>query len=156
MSIFKKEKGFTLIELLVVVAIIGILASIILVSVRDARSRGTDAAVKSNLHTTKLEAETFYLNNGSSYGDSFSLGTCPPYSGTGNMFSQNKVIADSIAEAVKNGNDSSCYSSSDDWVVAVGLTSKDKTSWCVDTQGVARLENFIPLEAIDSSTHLCK
>ena len=45
-----KNKGFTLIELLVVIAIIGILSSVVIASINQARDKGNDAAIQSNLN----------------------------------------------------------------------------------------------------------
>ena len=61
------SRGFTLIELLVVIAIIGILSSVVLASLNTARSKGNDAAVRSNLANARAQAELFYDDNGDKY-----------------------------------------------------------------------------------------
>jgi len=56
----KKQKGFTLIELLVVIAIIGILASVVLVSLGGARAKARDARRESDIRQISLAQEMYY------------------------------------------------------------------------------------------------
>lgn len=56
----KRSKGFTLIELLVVIAIIGILSSIVLVSLNTARNKAKAVAVKAALSELRAAAEMSY------------------------------------------------------------------------------------------------
>ncbi|HLB95286.1 MAG TPA: prepilin-type N-terminal cleavage/methylation domain-containing protein, partial [Patescibacteria group bacterium] len=58
-----RNKGFTLIELLVVIAIIGILASIIIVSLIGVRERARDARRKSDLRSMRTALELYYGKN---------------------------------------------------------------------------------------------
>jgi len=58
-----KQKGFTLIELLVVVAIIGLLATIVLVSLNTARQKARDARRLSDMHQILTALEMYYDDN---------------------------------------------------------------------------------------------
>lgn len=55
----KRSKGFTMIELMVVIAIIGILAAIILVSLSNARNAGKNAKIKSDIQQLRAIAITY-------------------------------------------------------------------------------------------------
>ena len=56
----RAQKGFTLIELLVVIAIIGILATIVLVSLNTARSKARDTRRVSDVRQVALALEMYY------------------------------------------------------------------------------------------------
>lgn len=60
----KAEWGFTLIELLVVVAIIGLLASIVLVALTTARAKARDAKRVADLNQIAKAFEIFYNDAG--------------------------------------------------------------------------------------------
>ena len=59
-----KSSGFTLIELLVVISIIGILASVVLVSLNSARAKSRDARRISDIKQTQTALELFVNDTG--------------------------------------------------------------------------------------------
>jgi len=63
----KKTKGFTLIELLVVIAIIGLLASIVLVSLNNARQKARDSKRLSDIRQVALALELYADSNNAFY-----------------------------------------------------------------------------------------
>jgi len=58
------KKGFTLIELLIVVAVIGILASVVLVGLGPVQKQGRDARRISDLRQVQNGLELYYNRNG--------------------------------------------------------------------------------------------
>jgi prepilin-type N-terminal cleavage/methylation domain-containing protein len=60
-------KGFTLIELLVVIAIIGILSSVVLASLNQARAKSRDARRIADLKQIQTALELYYDANSSAY-----------------------------------------------------------------------------------------
>jgi type II secretion system protein G len=64
MKIYRRTvSGFTIIELLVVIAIIGLLASVVLVSVNSARAKSRDAARVQAMKQVQSALELYYADN---------------------------------------------------------------------------------------------
>lgn len=63
MNFLRLKKGFTLIELLIVIAIIGLLASMVLVGFGSFRSRGRDARRIADMREVQNALELFYTRN---------------------------------------------------------------------------------------------
>ena len=137
------KKGFTLIELLIVVAIIGIIASVVLAVLNQARTKGTDAAIKSNLVNAMKQAEIFYATN-TAASNSYT-NVCSTTSPTGgaqtltlHMVAAAKARGLASPYYTVNGTGSTstatCNSSATAWAAEVPL--KDVVGmWCVDSTG---------------------
>lgn len=75
----KTKRGFTLIELLVVVAIIGILAVVVIVSLNGARAKARDARVKSDIRNLMSAVELYKNDDASGNAPSALASLTPSY-----------------------------------------------------------------------------
>ena len=137
---FSRRSGFTLIELLVVIAIIGVLSAVVLASLNTARSKGSDAAIQSDLQAIKTQAEVFYGETGNSYGTAVANNSCAATAGT--LFAE-KTIAQAIAGAdTANGTGSiTCNSTAKAYAVQAQLVNDDTKYWCIDSVGSSKEES---------------
>jgi prepilin-type N-terminal cleavage/methylation domain-containing protein len=140
---FKQNKGFTLIELLVVVAIIGILSSIVLVSLNTARQKGRDASAKGSMSSVRAAAE-FYFDSRNNYGTVTSATITRGDTGSGNDVNSASSICDyaevvnlSAAAARQTDTDVDCQVQSGPAGFTATITLNDGQTYCVDSTGYA-------------------
>ncbi len=117
------KKGFTLIELLVVIAIIGILASIVLVSLNAARNKGYDTEIKSELAQVRSSMEICYDNNNGTYTGCTVPATLVPPSCSADAAAYVLAIGGTPAGSAYSVHADLCAGAND---------------WCVDSTGISR------------------
>lgn len=150
----KKTKGFTLIELLVVISIIGILSSVVLASLNEARNKASLEAVRQDLRTLANEAAIYYESNGN-YADTAVYNGCEV--GLANSFidaNSNSfaaitqavgharvVTGEQLPDGAESGGYYYCYiyAEEDEWGAAVYvgfISGDDEFYYCIGEDGV--------------------
>lgn len=128
----KSKKGFTLIELLVVIAIIGILAGIVLVSLRGAPGQAKDARIQSAVTQARTQAEMIWSAD-SKYDDLCAGGklntTDSPQLASLQADIASQQGEDSAADAVLH-----CHAEDNEYCISAQLVSTDDY-FCVDGEG---------------------
>ncbi len=128
----KTKKGFTLIELLVVIAIIGILAAIVLVSLRGAPGKAKDARIQAALNQARTHAEMIWVDD-SKYDDlcdaSDTLNDGSTSYGTELGALENDIYAQQSSNSVQ------CYAADNDYCISAALASDSTKYFCIDSAG---------------------
>ncbi len=112
-------------ELLVVVAIIGILAAIVMVSLNTARNKGKNGAVKAQMAQLRSAGEMFSEDNGQTY-----TGWC----------SDAEAAKISTGVTSSGGTAFACNDSASAWAAEAALVGAGAGYWCVDSTGASKAE----------------
>ncbi len=150
---FKNKRGFTLIELLVVIAIIGMLSSIVLVSLGSSRKKARDARRQSDLRQITTAMELCYqdvaCNGGSAY-----LSYTPGGSATTTVTTIGSYTG-TLQDPINAGNykywarDNSTTPTNQYYCIFVQLEAPAATTWfCATSKGTAQKEaSAVPTNA---------
>lgn len=112
----KNNKAFTLLELLIVIAIIGLLSTIITVSLRGAKAKAQDASIVAHLHEIRTAGQVHFTEHGN-------------YNNLFNDDTEAKKIMDEIIKITTIINESIPQA------YCVQAEAKTSGSYCLDSTG---------------------
>lgn len=130
----KASKGFTLIELLVVIAIIGILATIVLVSLNSARSKARDTQRIADVKQIQTALEMYFDSNGA-YPDNIAAVVAAGY-----LPAEPKDPSTSALYAYNN-----CGTNNNDYTIGTALENNHSAlANDIDGAGTCALTGMVP------------
>lgn len=132
-------RGFTLIELLVVISVIGLLSSVVLSSLANARFRAADNALKAGLKQLAGQAQNYLVVNqgfGTGGGGGTDTSLC-----TAGVFADTRIaeIRANIMANAATGATMTCTTgnSGSRWAVSVSAL-RGGGAWCIDNSSAFR------------------
>ncbi|MDQ5931203.1 MAG: hypothetical protein QG674_369 [Patescibacteria group bacterium] len=137
------QSGFTLIELLVVIAIIGILASVVMASVRTAQNRANDKAIQTNMLTIRNQAGLYFDSN-KFYGATDAWPAPGSYNCSSGMFASDSVLQAAIAKLrTYTGPDYIACSATDTAYVVAAQLKASNDYYCIDSKAVSKVKTAV-------------
>jgi len=122
-----KQKGFTLVEVMIVIAIIGILASILVVSLRQASDRSRDAKVITDIVQIRKIAERMYAEELVGY-----INLCEDSSNLKSSYDSDLGTLQRDIETFEST--ITCYADSDSYCISASLRAANQY-FCIDDEG---------------------
>ena len=147
------KKGFTLIELLVVIAIIGILASIVLVSLNTARSKARDVKRVGDIRQLQLALEGYYDDKQAYPGGDGVATTCAALTGITAKLVPAYIAAlpvDSGGGSLAYAYDAPATTDGQDYVLRADLEDAGHTALAGDVDGTV-----FGCDCADTNGHFC-
>ena len=145
------KKAFTLIELLIVIAIIGILAGIVLVSLTGALKKGKDSRIQADMQQVRNIAGMIMSDTGS-YDGLCNSSNNDLNTSHGTYGTQLSTLSNDIKTQQGGTLNLNCYASGNDYCISAALVAK--TGYlCIDSDGNVVATSSNPCNA---ATSKCK